>query len=769
MKKRLIALVLVLTFLLLNGCSGKKTQVVTESPVPAEPTAAEIFAEKAAQITSLDAFSMEVEMSQNNTVGTYTYEEESTVSVEYALLSSDAPIAKAEITNTLEGEIMKQKQQYLDGKVYLQMGSDDYVSDMTIEEYQSSMYPAVLLDPANYTTVTYDEDKGTFQFQDAKALESWLAPEYAKLLKAEGTAALDADGMVETMTYIVSYVQGPVTIEAEYTMELGETDLTAEDVQAEEDAYSISSIHIPVLLAYTDMVIEQMPPVSGSSIMQIASQALGCIYYQNSELDLFLDGKDGVARIDDSIQIEDAYEAAEYYATSLYKDGKSTYTLKYGESEETTEGDEDLETYQEYIWSELSYASLDFDSIENMELTSVGDYWLIEYDLTEDNTETLQYISTSIILDDPYYLDEYVEQIKPVSMTGWVSVDKDTLLPTSFAITAEVKQVIEGKDYILTFQSVQNFEIGDPDAYETIMEEPIPDEEPENKPTPLLYEVTDDKGGKLYLFGTIHVGDDATGFLPSAVTDALYDSDALALEVNIDTLEDRLDTDEKLLESYMTGIMYADGTMTADVLDEETAKLLDQTLKAYGKQPYMEYFLPAAISSWISSTALDRANGLYSNKGAEERLIRYAQEAEIEIIEVEDVYENLKMDSKYSEATQVLLLEDSLYVNRAQVLEQSMMLYEAWCSGDEAKIKEILRSEDEEALQEYTEEELAAFEEYEKIMMTQRDAQMLEKAKEYVSSDKIVFMAVGTAHVLGENGLVDALQAAGYTVTKVEY
>lgn len=769
MKKRLIAIILVLTLLLLSGCENKKPGTVTESPVPVEPTAGEIFAQKAAQINALDSFSMELDMTQTNTVGTYTYETECAFSAEYALLTSDTPIAKVKMTDSLDGEAMKQDMQYVDGRAYLKLGSDTYVSEMTMEDYQNSMYPAIILDPANYNTVTYDAEKGAFQFKDATALEDWLTPEYAQLLDAEGTATLDADGMLETMTYKASYIQGPVTIETSFTVELSDTDLTVEDVHPKEDAVSVSDIYIPVLLGYTDLVIEQMPPVSGYSTTKIMSQALGFYYYQGTELDIYGEGKEGLAKTHQEIQIQDAYESAEITATNLYKDGHSTYTVKYGTSEESVEEDVDLESYYSYAWAELTYSLLELDSVENAVLTGVGDYLLIEYDLTEDNADTIQFATTGAFMEDPTYLDEYVEELKPVSMTGWVSVDRDTLLPTSFGINAEIIQVIEEKDYTLTFETIQNFEIGDPDAYENIMDEPIPDVEPENKPTPLLYEVTDSKGGKLYLLGTIHIGDDATGFLPATITDALKASDALALEINVDTIEERFDTDEKLLESYMTGMLCADGKLTADMLDEETAKQLEQMIKAYGKQSYMEYFLPSALESYFTNTALDRVNGLYSNKGVEERLIQYAKDAEIEIIEVEDAYESLAKDSKYSEKTQLLLLEEGLKINRAQILQGAKELYEAWCSGDETQLREMLRMEDEEALQDYTEEERAAYEEYEKIMVSDRDAQMLEKAKEYIVSGDTVFMAVGTAHVLGETGLVDALREAGFTVTKVEH
>ena len=51
-----------------------------------------------------------------------------------------------------------------------------------------------------------------------------------------------------------------------------------------------------------------------------------------------------------------------------------------------------------------------------------------------------------------------------------------------------------------------------------------------------------------------------------------------------------------------------------------------------------------------------------------------------------------------------------------------------------------------------------------------RNIGMLEAAKEYMESGETVFYAVGLAHLLdAENGLVNALREAGYTVEPVTY
>ena len=120
-------------------------------------------------------------------------------------------------------------------------------------------------------------------------------------------------------------------------------------------------------------------------------------------------------------------------------------------------------------------------------------------------------------------------------------------------------------------------------------------------------------------------------------------------------------------------------------------------------------------------------------------------------------------------------------------------MYEKWCAGDEAALIEMLKDEEswqlkEEDfnLEELTGEDLERAEkiladldninaqlkqlqeEYDKSMERDRNKGMLEVAIEYLEGDKTVFYAVGIAHLLAEDGLVNTLRAAGYTVELVK-
>ena len=69
----------------------------------------------------------------------------------------------------------------------------------------------------------------------------------------------------------------------------------------------------------------------------------------------------------------------------------------------------------------------------------------------------------------------------------------------------------------------------------------------------------------------------------------------------------------------------------------------------------------------------------------------------------------------------------------------------------------------------YYEENKALFEEYDNAVLTERNDGMLDVAVSYLEGGKQVFYAVGLAHLLSGNGLVQALRDAGYTVEPVSF
>lgn len=150
------------------------------------------------------------------------------------------------------------------------------------------------------------------------------------------------------------------------------------------------------------------------------------------------------------------------------------------------------------------------------------------------------------------------------------------------------------------------------------------------------------------------------------------------------------------------------------------------------------------------------------------RLLARANEAEKKVYEIEDRYRGYEMDIDFSHDVLELNLYNSVYYPRSYFRADNIEMFDAWCKGDKSKLSEIINEPAD--FTGMTDEQIAAYEEYTKAITDDRDALMLEKAKEYLASGETVFYSVGLAHLLDkETGLLNTLEEAGYTVELVEY
>ena len=146
-------------------------------------------------------------------------------------------------------------------------------------------------------------------------------------------------------------------------------------------------------------------------------------------------------------------------------------------------------------------------------------------------------------------------------------------------------------------------------------------------------------------------------------------------------------------------------------------------------------------------------------------LLSYASEKNKEVIEVESIEFQIDMTNNFSDTWYNLQFE--AFFKEPNATKESLdKLYKAWLSGDEAELKELALDETE--LDDgMTDEQQNAVKEYKKAMYTDRNSGMAEKAESFIKDGKSVFFAVGTAHFLGDDGIVKLLSDKGYTVDKI--
>jgi uncharacterized protein YbaP (TraB family) len=308
-------------------------------------------------------------------------------------------------------------------------------------------------------------------------------------------------------------------------------------------------------------------------------------------------------------------------------------------------------------------------------------------------------------------------------------------------------------------------------AVSSAQQEPVSPSPALSPSSPLLWKAEDpNTGGTLYLFGSIHVGQEDLYPLPEAVMNAYQTSDALAVECDIVTMQKDLGT----LTQYTQAFLYEGNDNITNHLSPETYQKMTDFLAQYS--PYgtslalFQSYCPAFWSSLIDECILDLA-GLQSNLGLDHFFLTLALEEEKEVLEIESPAFQFQLLASVPDALQDYLIRSTINAPE-QEADSLVELYEAVKTGNETALNALL-FEDTDLSQEetLTEEERQTLqplmEDYTKSIYTTRNAHMTKTAKTYLEEGRQVFFVVGMAHMLGKDGIVAQLSAAGYKVAPV--
>ena len=274
-----------------------------------------------------------------------------------------------------------------------------------------------------------------------------------------------------------------------------------------------------------------------------------------------------------------------------------------------------------------------------------------------------------------------------------------------------------------------------------------------------FWEVTSENSdGKLYLFGSIHAADKSAYPLTDVVMNAYNECESIAVECDIVAFEKDLTAQIEM----STDMVYTDGTKISDHLDNEIYEGLKKIL--VDNKSYMsayDTFKPAMWMSLADVIVLEKA-GLDEKRGLDRYFLKKATTDKKEILEIESIEFQTQMLMGFSDELMNIMLKS--YIEdldlQAEMLSE---LYDSWRAGDTEKLYTIGSGEEDEL----TEAEKILIEDYNKQMLTDRNNGMVDKAEQYLSEGRKVFYIVGAMHMVGDDGIVEQLEAKGYTVTRL--
>lgn len=792
---RILALLLCLcmTLGLLAGC-GKAEPTPEATPAPtAEPTLEPtpepidypaIYREAEEMLRGQENLQVDARITQELLLPNYSAEtpgaqltvtEKTTRTARYQGLGGNDLLSTVEDVVVLgENPRIEQRLIYAEGLEYVELNGSKYCSELDAAAFRDSRPPLLLLDPALYGQLSGEASEAGFslRFEEPSGAETWALPEDAALLEALGSAVVSADGTLTDVRYELRYLFGGITVHTVYELHYSpapELDLSGEIPTSAKGWETLDDPEAPMAVLRAGLLLSACNAVTAELNFIYSSEAADILlYYTQNESFL---NRGGTSLYSGSFDVSGLQYSKQSAFSYSYEENFSngTLTTAYSDGSEETEPMSSREAQEYFLYTVKLYFPT-FDQLKDAESRDVGAYRLISFSGTEEYGELVKAgVEGDIFPSQPTILDDYASSYLTKNLTGFLAVEKVSGIPTALNLDYTGIHTIDGIPCALSMKLNMGLKLYTDGAARALLDEPVAEPEPEQRPSPVFYRVSDSEGHSMYLLGTIHVGDARTAWLPQVIYDALDASDALAVEFDPQSFEAQLGEDLELQKTILESYYYTDGSSIQNHLDSDVYKLALDYLKVSGNYTELaESMKPALWENALELFYLSQGRRLSSDKGVDNRLMRLARESGKEILNVESGEFQIGMLTGYSDPVQEMLLAEVISTPRGEFLDGTYELYEAWCAGDEAALIERLAAMDEEERAELDEDELAIYDEYHQKMEVERNANMVEVAKGYLESGQTVFFAVGLAHLLGEGGLVEALRAEGYTVTLID-
>lgn len=767
---RLTALLVCLALLLgMFGCSNPNpaesvptTPTVTQAPT--EPPVSSLYTQAAQPLRDAQDLDIELITKKTISIGTESFDlisEQALILTGIGTESFTASLTEELTVNNLRDEYTEY---YEDGMLYVDIyNTGRFQGAMTEANFLARFAPAVLLDENLYANISAEKTNtgSTLTFTDPTGPENWALPAGAEFLSASGTAKISDLGILTKTTYTLEYLQDNATVTMEISAQAAPYDDTALTAPSKPDSFlKIDSIEAPRLYQTAVLYIIGTETASSTIHQSILCQAAGYMLTEETQLHYSGTGTKHMSEVQYNATSVNGASASETYSqTERFQNGVYTYKANDADPQPSTQitPDEMFNYLLGYYDSNLPALSY----ITNVKVEELSGLLYLEMELNKQWGQATSDDTTMLLFQDKDFLNDLASAYKTTDSSYYMVLDSATGFPVSAGTTFSGVHTIEGSDYILGLEIAQSYRIANPDTYETLAGETAP----EVPATPLFYRVTGDAGKEMYLLGTIHVGDARTAFLPDEIYDSLDKSDALAVESDIIKLEEDMASDPEVAAQFAAAYINPDGTATKEQLDAEVYDKAVKLLKAGGNyNSNVEYMKPYLWSSSIENFYITLGQ-LSAEKGVDYRLLELAKAQSKPILEVESALEQMKLFTNFSPELQIMLLESSLASTAAEYCANVRSLYELWCAGEETALREMLQDE----TSDMSDEERTLYQEYLDAMIIQRNKNMLDVAISYLESGDTVFYAVGLAHLLQENGLVDTLRDAGYTVEQVTY
>lgn len=265
---------------------------------------------------------------------------------------------------------------------------------------------------------------------------------------------------------------------------------------------------------------------------------------------------------------------------------------------------------------------------------------------------------------------------------------------------------------------------------------------------PAIWKITD-HNSTLYLFGTVHLLPQDLNWLRDDLRDVMRESGTVFFEV--DTSETgRIDA---TVLSAQLGLRQ-DGLRLADSLDNYQLKLLDAVANN-GNIPLasLDSMKPWLASEYLTQTAALNA-GLSADLSADEALKSMARRQQKNVIYLETVEDQIRAVADLPQSLQLEILTETME-EFDDIGNQLFRISQGWSVGQtDFLTQQMIDPLKDEAGEMY------------RSLLVDRNKNWADQLIRHLEGSGTSLVAVGTAHLLGEESLIRDLEEAGYTVER---
>ena len=254
---------------------------------------------------------------------------------------------------------------------------------------------------------------------------------------------------------------------------------------------------------------------------------------------------------------------------------------------------------------------------------------------------------------------------------------------------------------------------------------------------------------KVYVAGTVHLLRKSDFPLPDEYEQAYADSDTLYFETDISGLTS-LSVQTKMLQK----LTYSDDRTLKTVLNAEAYSMLTQYTDAIGLPLQMlEKFKPGLLVSTLQIFEFQKMG--FTPEGVDSYFNTRATGDGKGIGQLETIDEQIDFLASMGEGLESEFIISSL--EEMEGMEESMeLLISAWRSGDMELLAQL-----------FVDDMKNEYPQLYEMLLVQRNNKWLAIIERMFSEEGTELVLVGTAHLVGEQGLLNQLKLKGYEVTQL--